>query len=371
MMPTKKSIFVCGAQHPFCHAKESMQSHLQTLLWACHFCSIKWVWDLRSSTWSAMACKPLVSDERSDWSTCPCGTFKKFLSSAVQEDAQSQNWTWWKRAWMWMCNDTLHLPMSLKRMWGQHPHTWFAQTQAMSVGTNKTSCDLIAWTKTWNPEELLEERPLERNVILGVSWQWCPLLSLNLCITTNFTCCLLAKRKKEHLITFIMIIFWDLPQRCLQMTLWHWSCCVIFLWTIPLWLTWRVVVVFHFTRSQICAVSYQRLHHALMLSFWAHMAVTCLTCHDEWLMSKMLEVQLAFHEEQVCTCGQLEVQLSQQHGRLWKDLQQPSWQHCKCPHQQAGLFNTSKRCSESNAVSIHCASVPTTLYTLCCTWSFA
>jgi len=198
-----------------------------------------------------------------------------------------------------------------------------------------------------------------------------PLLSLNLCTTTNFTCCLLAKRKKEHPITFIMIIFWDLPQRCLQMTLWHWSCCVIFLWTIPLWLTWRVVVVFHFTRSQICAVSYQRLHHALMLSFWAHMAVTCLTCHDEWLMSKMLEVQLAFHEEQVCTCGQLEVQLSQQHGRLWKDLQQPSWQHCKCPHQQAGLFNTSKRCSESNAVSIHCASVPTTLYTLCCTWSFA
>jgi len=32
----------------------------------------------------------------------------------------------------------------------------------------------------------------------------------------------------------------------------------------------------------------------------------------------MLEVQLAFHKGHVCTCGQLEVQLSQQHGRLWK-----------------------------------------------------
>jgi len=32
----------------------------------------------------------------------------------------------------------------------------------------------------------------------------------------------------------------------------------------------------------------------------------------------MLEAQLAFHKEQVCTCGQLEVQLSQQHGRLQK-----------------------------------------------------
>jgi len=30
----------------------------------------------------------------------------------------------------------------------------------------------------------------------------------------------------------------------------------------------------------------------------------------------LLEVQLAFHKEQVCTCGQIEVQLSQQHGRL-------------------------------------------------------
>jgi len=27
-------------------------------------------------------------------------------------------------------------------------------------------------------------------------------------------------------------------------------------------------------------------------------------------------VQLVFHKEQVCTCGQIEVQLSQQHGRL-------------------------------------------------------
>jgi len=35
-----------------------------------------------------------------------------------------------------------------------------------------------------------------------------------------------------------------------------------------------------------------------------------------WLA--LLEAQLAFQEEQVCTCGQLEVQLSQQHGRLWK-----------------------------------------------------
>jgi len=32
--------------------------------------------------------------------------------------------------------------------------------------------------------------------------------------------------------------------------------------------------------------------------------------------NKMLEVQLVFHKEQVCTCGQLEVQLSQQHGML-------------------------------------------------------
>jgi len=39
----------------------------------------------------------------------------------------------------------------------------------------------------------------------------------------------------------------------------------------------------------------------------------------------VLEVQLAqlaFHQEQVCTCEELEVQLSQQHGRLQKDLQQ-------------------------------------------------
>jgi len=32
-------------------------------------------------------------------------------------------------------------------------------------------------------------------------------------------------------------------------------------------------------------------------------------------------VQLVFHKEQVCTCEQLEVQFSQQHGRLQKDLQ--------------------------------------------------
>jgi len=29
-----------------------------------------------------------------------------------------------------------------------------------------------------------------------------------------------------------------------------------------------------------------------------------------------LEAQLVFHEEQVCACEQLEVQLSQQHGML-------------------------------------------------------
>jgi len=40
--------------------------------------------------------------------------------------------------------------------------------------------------------------------------------------------------------------------------------------------------------------------------------------------SLVLKLQLAVHEEQVCTCGQLEVQLSQQHGRLQKDPQQHS-----------------------------------------------
>jgi len=36
------------------------------------------------------------------------------------------------------------------------------------------------------------------------------------------------------------------------------------------------------------------------------------------LLLEVQLVQLVFHEEQVCICGQIEVQLSQQHGRLWK-----------------------------------------------------
>jgi len=45
---------------------------------------------------------------------------------------------------------------------------------------------------------------------------------------------------------------------------------------------------------------------------------------DPHLRRSVLEVQLVqlmFHKEQVRTCGQIEVQLSQQHGRLWKILQ--------------------------------------------------
>ena len=35
-------------------------------------------------------------------------------------------------------------------------------------------------------------------------------------------------------------------------------------------------------------------------------------------VNMLLEVQLVFHKGHVCTCGQLEVQLSQWHGRLWR-----------------------------------------------------
>jgi len=48
----------------------------------------------------------------------------------------------------------------------------------------------------------------------------------------------------------------------------------------------------------------------------------------------VLEVQLVqpvFHKEQVCTCEQVEVWLSQQHGRLWKipqQQQQPAALQC-------------------------------------------